>query len=472
MKNRAKKIAEKVLNANRVQVVSHIDADGITSASIAYEALRRVGKDVEVKFIKQLERDEIARLKSQVDGLIWFTDLGSGQLESLSGLDCVITDHHEPKGNAGLPTGIQRQNILNYCNDSILELNPHRFGHDGATELSGAGAAYLVAREMGDNKDLSKLAVVGAVGDLQASREGKLVGINREILKEGEEAGYVNIRTDASFYGLESRPIYKVLQYATDPRLPGLSNDAKSCMDFLGGLDIPVKNGDDWRRWYELTKDEKRKIISSIGKSMLDYGYPTRYVESLLAEVYTFPDEEWGSMVHEAKEFSTLLNSCGRYNKGDIGLKICLGDRDEYYKKAMQMLRGHQQVLVDCIKLVKGMGVDSMEYLHYFHADDRIPDTVIGIVVGMVLGSGDVERDRPLMGIVESSEKEGLKVSSRGTKELVDKGLDLSTVMSHCSKQLGGEGGGHDIAAGAFIPDGSEQEFLSLANDMIKRQMN
>ncbi len=470
MEERAKEIAKKLLKCKKVHIVSHIDADGITSASIAYRALKRAGKEVSYQFIKQLEGDEIERFREENHEMIWFTDLGSGQLDSLTGIDCVITDHHEPRGNAGIPSGMHRGNILSYCNNTILELNPHRYGLDGSTELSGAGATYLVARELGDNKDLSKLAIIGAVGDLQASREGRLVGKNREILAEATDSGYIDARKDASFYGLESRPLQKLLQYASDPPLPGLSGDGTACMDFLTELNIPLKENDRWRMWYQLSKEEKRNILSAVGKRMLRYGYPPSYVESLVGEVYTFPDEEWGGMVHEAKEFSTLLNSCGRYRKGDIGLEICLGDRDEYYKKAMNLLRGHRQVLVDCMKVVKDTGIEKMENLQYFHGEDRIPDTVIGTVVGMMLGSGEVDNSLPMLGFVESVEKEGLKVSSRGTKEMIDKGLDLSVVMSECSKKLGGEGGGHNIAAGAFIPEGSEDEFLALADKMIKRQ--
>ncbi len=472
LEDRIKSIVERIQKAKKVHIVSHIDADGITSASIAYKALERAGIELSYEFIKQLESDKIASLKEEGHELIWFTDFGSGQLDSLRGIDCVITDHHEPQGDAGSPTGVARGNILNYGSSSVLELNPHRYGLDGATEISGAGTTYLVARKMGENEDLSKLAIVGAVGDLQTMRDGKLVGKNREILKEGANAGYVEFRLDTTLYGLESRPLTKVLQYASDPVLPGLTGDGNACSDFLTDLDIPLKSGGDWRKWYNLTKEEKSRIISAIGIRMLEHGYPTAYVESLVGEVYTFPGEEEGSMVHEAKEFSTLLNSCGRYNKGDIGLHICLGDRDEYYKKAMQLLLGHRQVLVDCMKYVESEGVTRMDNLQYFHGGDRIPDTVLGTVVGMVMGSGEVDRDVPMLGFVESSEKEGLKVSSRGTKQQTDAGLDLSAVMSECSKKLGGEGGGHNIAAGAFIPEGTEEDFLSMANEMIKKQMN
>lgn len=473
MKKKAGEIAEKVLSAEEVQIISHIDADGITSASIAYRALERAGEAVEVEFIKQLDEAKIEEIRDGDHGLLWFTDLGSGQINSLKGLDCVITDHHEPV-NREEKLGIkERENILNYSTSEILKLNPHHHGINGAKELSGSGTTYLVAKQMDrKNKDLSKLAVLGAVGDLQASEGGRLIGKNREILQDGVEEGVVEKRTDASLYGIESRPIPKVLEYASDPILPGLSGQESACVNFLVENDIQLKENGRWNRWYLLSKEEKRKILSGLAKRMLNQGFPVRNVKRLIGEIYEFPEEERGTMLHQAKEFSTLLNSCGRYGEGKIGLKVCLGDRDEYLKKAKDLLEGHQKILVDCLDYVESIGVEERDHFQFFHGQDRIPDTVVGTVAGMVLSSGDVDKKLPIVAFARSDERDGIKVSSRGTKQLVDKGLDLSVIMDECSKEVGGEGGGHDVAAGAFIPHGKEEEFLEEVGDMIDSQLD
>nr|AGF93619.1 single-stranded-DNA-specific exonuclease recJ [uncultured organism] len=475
MKKKARQIAEKLLSHDKIKIISHIDADGITSGSIAYKALMRRGKDVDIDFIKQLEKSNIEKIKEEDPELVWFTDLGSGQIPFLNGIDCVITDHHEPAGDVDELPKKDRGNILNYTDSNILELNPHRYDIDGANELCGAGTTYLVAKELGEgeneNVDLSKLAVIGAIGDLQATKEGKLIGVNRDILEEGVSEGIIEKKTDTLMYGLESRPLSKVLEYASDPILPGLTGDNPACVNFLVENDISVKENDEWRRWYELEKSEKRTILSDLAKRMLNRGYPPSYVDELIGEVYMFPDEERGTMLHEAKEFSTLLNSCGRYGKGRIGLEVCLGDRDEYLEKAKDLLKGHQKVLVDCMKYVESVGVEEKDHIQFFHGRDMVPDTVVGTVAGMVLGSVDVDRTLPIIAFADSEEK-GTKVSSRGTKRLVEKGLDLSEIMSKCSKEVGGEGGGHDIAAGAYIPEDKEDEFISKVEDMVKDQLH
>jgi RecJ-like exonuclease len=43
--------------------------------------------------------------------------------------------------------------------------------------------------------------------------------------------------------------------------------------------------------------------------------------------------------------------------------------------------------------------------------------------------------------------------------------------MTACSKKHGGEGGGHDIAAGARVPKEKKDEFLASVNNMFAEQI-
>ena len=57
-------------------------------------------------------------------------------------------------------------------------------------------------------------------------------------------------------------------------------------------------------------------------------------------------------------------------------------------------------------------------------------------------------------------------------EELVEKGLNLSTAIKHAATALDGVGGGHNIAAGATIPKGKEEEFLEILEREIKTQLS
>ena len=86
------------------------------------------------------------------------------------------------------------------------------------------------------------LAVVGAVGDLQQRRHLRLVGVNQDILADGVIAGVLEEKTDIQYFGRETRPVYKMLQYASDPIIPGVTGLESHAISFLKDLSIPVIN--------------------------------------------------------------------------------------------------------------------------------------------------------------------------------------------------------------------------------------
>jgi RecJ-like exonuclease len=81
VKQAAEEVAERVKKASHVQVVSHIDADGVSAAAIASAALDRVGIEHEVTFAKKLDEVFMDGLRGKEPELVWFTDLGSGSLD-------------------------------------------------------------------------------------------------------------------------------------------------------------------------------------------------------------------------------------------------------------------------------------------------------------------------------------------------------------------------------------------------------
>jgi RecJ-like exonuclease len=204
----AAETASKLLRtAKSVLVVGHIDADGITASSIASAALSRANIDHSVRFVKKLDDAELERIKSRNEDKVWFVDLGSGAFSKLPMGKCVVTDHHrldpaaDQKGAEG-------------------HVNPHIYGMDGSTEISGAGVTYLVAKMMDPlNRELSALAVIGAVGDFQDAADNALVGYNRTILEDAVSTGLVRAEKDIRLFGRQTRPLHALIQYSSEPPL-------------------------------------------------------------------------------------------------------------------------------------------------------------------------------------------------------------------------------------------------------------
>ena len=455
LKDRAKEIADIIRDKNSIHIVTHIDADGITAGSIAYKTLQRQKKKVTIEFIKQLDNKILERLTNEKHELVWFTDLGSSVSNDYEEMNKIITDHHICPENS----------------DHSYHLNPHLFNIDGGIELSGAGATYVVSKTLDKkNGDLAGLAIIGACGDLQDRRHGRLTGYNREILKDAESNNTIKTLIDIRFFGRETRPIHKLLQYANDPIIPGLTGRESSCISFLKENNIIMKDGDNWRRWIDLSKPERKKIISEIMKILLKKGFGYKNTVKTIGEVYLLENETIGTELHEAKEYATLLNSTARYGKHDVGLQVCLGDRDKFLKQALNLLRGHRANIVEGIQFAKEEGIIRLEYLQYFHAKNGIRDTIVGIIANMLLNSEEISSDLPLIGFAYKNQQE-VKVSARGTDQLVEIGLNLSSAMKKTAASLKGVGGGHNIAAGATIPIGKEEEFLEKLEKEIKNQL-
>jgi single-stranded-DNA-specific exonuclease len=344
---RANEVATIIRNAAKIHIVTHIDADGITAGSIASETLRRLGKEYSIECIKQLDEVIINKLLGENHELVWFTDLGSGISTQYPEIKKVITDHHECPPNS----------------DASFHFNPHLFGRDGSYELSGAGATYLVSKALSlKNKDLSGLAIVGAIGDLQDRRFCELRGMNAEIVKDGKDAGVLQAIKDIRYFGKETRPLAKLLQYASDPLIPGVSGREDTCVAFLQELQIRLKDGDVWRRWVDLEKEEKRKIISAIIQMLLSKGFGYQAAARVLGESYILCNEEEGTELHEAKEYATLLNSTARYGQYEVGLQVCLGDRGKWLKEALSLLSGHRHNLVEGLQFAREEKIQKRTY--------------------------------------------------------------------------------------------------------------
>ncbi len=465
----AQEIAERLRAAPFVQIVTHIDTDGIAGGAIASEALARAGIEHEVTFVKKLDESILLEIKRKGAPLVWFVDLGAGALHILHGIDAVITDHHVPTERE-VPRAL-RGDLLRFAEslDRVLMLNPHLEGQ-GSDVASGAGCAYAVAKALDPrNVDLSTVAIVGAVGDVQDQEARRLTGYNRTILKDGIAAGVLEASLELRLFGRETRPVYKMLQYATDPWIPRLSGNEEACIAFLLELGIDLKVEDHWRSWADLDRGEKQRVVSALVTHMLERGCGVREVERLVGETYTLLKEPVGSPTRDAKEFGTLINACGRYDAPEVGYHVCRGDRGEYLAQALKLLRGHREYLVESLNFVEEAGVKELDALQYFHAGDKIRDTVVGIAASMVLDRNGMAKDLPIIAFAKA--EDGIKVSGRATRGLVARGLDLAAIMQAASRAVGGQGGGHHAAAGATIPPGTEEKFLEIANRMIREQL-
>ena len=79
-------------------------------------------------------------------------------------------------------------------------------------------------------------------------------------------------------------------------------------------------------------------------------------------------------------------------------------------------------------------------------------------------------RKKPILGL-SLDDKKNIKVSGRGTKTLVQMGLNLGLALREACLAVGGQGGGHRIAAGATVPPEKLDEFLKIFVSVVEKQI-
>lgn len=456
--------AAKVLkNAKDILIVAHIDADGISSAAIASKTCERLGKEFEVHFAKKMDDATIDIINFSKRSAVWIVDLGSGYLSRYDRAGIVVTDHHVPDTNCKKRGQTRLDSFL--LENRIEHVNLHVYGMDGSSEGCGATMTYLLSREIdGANRDLAYLSVIGACGDIQEQAGAGLIGLNRIALDDAIEAGDVEEEKDIKLFGRMTRPLVQFLQYGNDPIMEGLSDNNSGCNKLLADLDIPLKEKGRLRVWDDLLDDEKERLCDAI----LDTVDPNESYR-MFGPVYTLVKFGRKGGLRDAKEFATTLNSCGRYDDAPTGIRICFGD-ESAVADAEDNRAEHRRNISAAIQYVKKNDLIKVRrFIQYFDAGSEIKETVVGIVAGMILNTEGFRRDLPMFAFAVADD--GTKVSARADRSLGERGLDLSIVMKTAAEAVGGYGGGHNVAAGATIPEDKKEEFLDIVEDIVASQI-
>ena len=223
-----------------------------------------------------------------------------------------------------------------------------------------------------------------------------------------------------------------------------------------------------------LSQDEKNRVIDGIRDHLENAGRKPGTIARLTGEAYTLTKESPESPLRDGKEFATTLNACGRHGRAEVGMRICSGDRGQALSEGMALLRDHRSAISQALEDARNRGVTRLAHIQYFDSGDEIQDTIVGTIAGMLLNANGSDRSAPMIAFADSpecSDVVSVKVSSRGTQDLISMGLDLSVAMRTAAAKVGGMGGGHNIAAGATIPADKKEEFLRVLDEIVGSQI-
>jgi RecJ-like exonuclease len=461
--NAANLIRSEAEKGSYILILSHFDADGLAAAGILGKALVRLDASFHIRILKRLDQLSVDKSVAEGSDLIIFSDIGSGYLDlvgrSLMKRKVVILDHHQPIGK---------------LSSNVTHVNPHTHGFDGARDISGAGVAYLVAKSIeASNVDLSTLAIVGALGDMQdKSDKRSLHGLNEIIVDDAVKAGLLKVETDLVFYGRETRPLHKALAYTTNPFLPGLTGKEDECLALLASVKIPLKHDGKWRALADLSTEEKQTLLSKIIEYIAMKGFPGKVALNLIGTVYTLLREERWTPTRDAREYSSLLNACGRMDKPSLALAVCMGERGGLIDEVQRIIGQYRKTLAQCMEWLTETPdrMKELEALYVIHGGEVIDENMTGAISSILPATGLLEPNKAII-VIAKTEEGDMKISARATEYLLEKGVNLGAALQELAKKYSGTGGGHDVAAGAQIPGGLEDKFIRDINEVILKQI-
>ncbi len=438
MLNQIKELAKKIIQHDKkIMVISHYDADGICSAAIMASALKRLDKDFSVKIIKQLEKEVIENLPK--NPFFMFLDLGSGNLEQLNEVknEICIIDHHE----------IKKDIIIN---ENLSIVNPHLHKEE---DLCGACLTYLLAREIDkENKKLANLAIIGMVGDMLEKNIGK---IGNSIINDAE----MIIKKGLLLYPA-TRPLNKTLEFSSSMFIPGVTGSSTGAISLLREIGIEKKDGR-YKSLIELNEDEMSKLITGILLRRNDND-----TNNFIGNIYLV---NFNNHLEDARELSAMINACSRLDNSQVAFSLCLGNK-EARKKAEKIYADYKQHLVSGLSFVSNLKkIEGNDYV-IINAKSSIKDTVIGTIASILSMSSVYKEGTTIITMANSENK--IKVSARvAGRNGNGNGKNIREILDSVVKEIGGESGGHALAAGCLIAKNKEKEFTELLTKRLEIEL-
>ncbi len=431
----AKNFLEKTAKRD-ILIISHFDTDGITSASIFARCLKRLDKKFSFKIIKSLDTGFISTLPK--NKVIVFLDLGSAHLESLSLMENLIfiIDHHEINLNFQLP-------------ENLKVINPHLCAD--SEEMSSSCLAYHLSKAMAKKDSASaNLAIIGMVGDIMEKKIGPLAS---SILKDAD----VTIKKGRLLYP-SPRPLDKALEYCSNPFIPGVTGDAQGALNILREANIEfTKKG--YKPLIELSDEEMQRLVTSIALKMPDPKKMHEFIGNLFLVKFF-------NKIEDARELSALINACSRMGESNIALLFCMGN-ESAKKQAENVYIKYKQSLIEALNHVNtNPKIQGKQYV-IMNAGDKIQDTIIGTVASILSMSALYKEGTVIITMAHNKDK--IKVSSRisGREKLEDDPRNLKQIMDEITELIGGESGGHKVAAGCVISKDKEEAFIELVKKKL-----
>jgi len=427
LENEIKKISsifKNISKEKKIQIISHFDTDGITSAAIMTQTLKYLDFNFSIKIVKNLDKETIINIPKK--DITIFLDLASNSLETIKEANLTnvfIIDHHQISQE--IPPEI---NIIN------PELMPNK------QRISSSGLVYLFCKELCPQIiQFAKLAILGMIGD---TLEKEIDILNNNIIYEGDILKKRGILIYPS-----TRPLNKALEYCSNPFIPGVTGDPRGSIELLREIGLKPNKGK-YPSLLELDNDQMQKLVTSIVLR-------NPKAKEMLGDIFLI---KLFNKLEDARELSAKINACSRLDQPEIALQFCL-EIPSSKKKADTIHLKYKQNLINALKYVQSTNQITGNNYTIINAKNQIKDTIIGTITSILSNSPIYQEGTIIIGM-SIKEDNKIKISARIVGQSK---RNLRELLFNIINITGGEVGGHNSAAGAVIDIEKEQEFISIA---------
>ncbi len=311
-------ILKTIKSAKYLKILTEENVDALIASSIFAKYLIAKGKQYHISVYHNINEDEI-----------------------------VLQLSNDVKSENMIP-----EIILKRGNTIICKISPEDLGIE-----PGFASLSLLAKEIIESigytsPNFLKLVIISGIslghdsGTLRALKSNY-----KEIIDALKEQNILKIEKLPIFFGFSAIPLIESMITTIEPFIKGISGNEKTCTSLLTRLGISTKSGDEWRRFIDLTKEERQNLVSAIiEEALLEESKITEM--DLIAENYIFLDEEEKNLVYDARSFYNLIKTCVYAEKYGEAVVISMGERGRILRNTQEFTINYKIALATTLNKI------------------------------------------------------------------------------------------------------------------------
>ena len=244
-----------------------------------------------------------------------------------------------------------------------------------------------------------------------------------------------------------TRPLNRVLEYSSYPYIPGVTGDQKGVIELLRETSLSPKSSK-YKSIIELDKEEMERLVTAI-----ILRNPKTKHSNIIGNIFLL---KMFNKLEDARELSAIVNACSRFGEPSTAIQFLM-EIPKAKKRAESIHIKYKQLLIGALKFAHETNKIQGKGFVIINAKENIKDTMIGTVASIMQNSALYEEGTIIIAMADYEDK--IKISTR----IVGRnGRNVRELLAPIIEKIGGEVGGHDVAAGAIILKSKENIFIDL----------